>query len=166
MILQFNIPNNQHRHRQFCTILENILLRNTGKDISDGTADGLIEVIHDNKKVKAGIDKDTQKIGDKEIYYHNEYDFDNKIDYIIDEDIFLFFDGTGINYIHFFFDLFGRCLYFDTLKKDNPNLKLGIPEEFYQETGKNSFIKEWLNLYYDDLEVVIFKKNTSYQIKK
>lgn len=166
MILQFNIPNNQHRHRQFCTVLENVLLRNTGKDISDGIASGLIEVIHDNKKVKAGIDKDTQKMGDREIYYHNEYDFDNKIDYTINEDVFLFFDEAGINYIHFFFDLFGKCVYFDLLRKDNPNLKLGIPEEFYQETGKNSFIKEWLDLYYDDLEVVIFKKNTSYQLKK
>jgi hypothetical protein len=165
-VIQFNIPDNPHHHRQFCTVLDNVLLKNTGEDISDGTANNLIEVIHNTKKVKAGIDKDTQKIGDKEIYYPNEYDFDDKFDYVIDEDVFLFFDGTGINYIHFFFDLFGKCIYFDILKKDNPKLKLGIPEEFYEETGKNSFIKQWLNLYYNDLEVIVFKKNTSYQIKK
>jgi hypothetical protein len=165
-ILQFNIPENSHHHRQFCTILDNVLLKNTGEDISDGTANKLIEVIHDNKKVKAGIDKDTQKIGDKEIYYSNEYDFNDKFDHIIDEDIFLFFDGTGVNYIHFFFDLFGKCIYYDILKKDNPKLKLGIPKEFYEEIGKNSFIKQWLNLYYDDLEVVIFDSNKSYKIKK
>jgi hypothetical protein len=165
-IIQFNIPENKHHHKQFCTVLDNVLLRNTGEDISYGTARKLVEVVHDNKKVKAGIDKDTQKIGDKEIYYSNEYDFDDKFDYVIDEDVFLFFDGTGLNYIHFFFDLFGKCVYYDILKKDNPKLKLGIPKEFYEETGKNSFIRQWLNLYYNDLEVVIFDSNKSYKIKK
>jgi len=165
-VIQFNIPENPHYHRQFCTVLEDTILKNTGEDISDGTANRLIEVIHNNRKVKAGIDKDTQKTGDKEIYFPNEYDYDKKFDYTIDEDVFLFFDGTGINYIHFFFDLFGKCIYYDILKKDNPKLKLGIPKEFYEETGKNSFIKQWLNLYYDDLEVVIFESNKNYKIKK
>ena len=35
MILQFDIPNNPHKDRQFCTVLDNVYLTNTGKDLSD-----------------------------------------------------------------------------------------------------------------------------------
>lgn len=160
------IPNNPHHHRQFCTVLSNVYLKHTGKDVSSGVADGLIEVIHDNKVVKAGIDKDTQKIGNKEIYYHNLYDFIDNADETINEDVFLVFDDAGLNYAHFFFDLLGKLLYYDELIKSNPNLKLGLAEEFWVDEGKNNFIKQLLTLYYGDIDIIIFKKNKSYKINQ
>jgi len=166
MIIYFDIPNNPHKHRQFCTILDNVYLTHQNKDTSDGSAIDLISITHDGKLVKAGIDKEAQKLGSKEIYYKNK--FNNSINYeeIIDEDIFLLFDDTGVNYLHSFFDLFGKCFYFDTLKQSK-NIKLGLSEEFWTDSGKNNFIKQWLKLYYgDDLEVISFKKGKTYKIKQ
>ena len=147
MISQFNITGNPHRHRQFCTILDNVYLKNTGKDLSDGSAAGLIEVIHDTKVVKAGIDKDTQKMGDKEVYYPNQFDFNTAFDAEINEELFLLFDDAGINYQHFFFDLFGKCIYYNELLKINSSLKIGIPQEFWTNTGKNNHIKQCFLFY-------------------
>jgi len=166
MIIQFDIPNNPHRHRQYCTVLDNVYLTHHNKDTNDGSALGLLSVTHEGKLVKAGIDKDTQKIGDKEIYYKNKFNDSTAYDELIDEDIFLLYDDAGVNYLHFFFDLFGRCIYFDILSKEK-NIKLGVSEEFWLDSGKNDFIKQWLKLYYgDDLEVVVFKKGKTYKIKQ
>jgi hypothetical protein len=165
MILQFDIQNNPHKHRQFCTVLDNVYLTNTGKDLSDGSADGLITITHDGKKVKAGIHKDTQKMGDREIYFPNQFDDSTEYDEEIDEEIFLLFDDTGINYLHFFFDLFGKCIYYDILKQ-HKNLKLGITSDFWVDEGKNNHIKQWLSLYYDNLEIVVFERNKTYKIKQ
>jgi hypothetical protein len=164
MISQFNITGNPHRHRQFCTILDNVYLKNTGKDLSDGSAAGLVEVIHDTKVVKAGIDKDTQKMGDKEVYYPNQFDFNTTFDVEINEELFLLFDDAGINYQHFFFDLFGKCIYYDELLKINSGLKIGIPQEFWTNTGKNNHIKQWLELYYPNLNIVVLETNKTYKI--
>ena len=136
MILQFNVTGNPHRHRQFCTVLDDVYLKNTGKDLSDGSAAGLIEIIHDDKLVKAGIDKDTQKMGDREIYYPNQYSFDTKADIELDEEIFLLFDDAGINYQHFFFDLFGKCIYYDELLKTNPSLIFNVKEKELKRVKK------------------------------
>jgi hypothetical protein len=165
MILQFDIPNNPHKHRQFCTVLDDVYLTNTGKDLSDGGADGLISITHDGKKVKAGIHKDTQKMGDREIYFPNQFDDSTEYDEEIDEEVFLLFDDTGINYLHFFFDLFGKCIYYDILKQDK-KLKLGIAADFWVDEGKNNHIKQWLSLYYENLEVVVFDRNKTYKIKQ
>lgn len=166
MTTYINIPNNPHNHRQFYTTLNNSYLTNTGKDISDGSAIGLLNVIHNNLLVKAGIDKDTQKLGNPETYYSNNYvDIPNAFT-VVDEEVFILYDDAGLNYAHFFFDLFGKCYYFDFLRKKIPNLKLGIPEEFWVDEGKNNFIKQWLKLYYgDDLTPIVFNTNKSYHIK-
>lgn len=165
MILQFDIPNNPHKHRQFCTVLDDVYLTNTGKDLSDGIADGLISITHDGKKVKAGIHKDTQKMGDREIYFPNQFDDSTHYDEEIDEEIFLLFDDTGINYLHFFFDFFGKCIYYDLLKQSK-KIKIGIADSFWVDDGKNNHIKQWLSLYYDGLEVLVFEKNKTYKIKQ
>lgn len=165
MILQFNIPNNSHHHRQFCTVLENVYLTNTNKDLSDGSADGLISITHDGKKVKAGIHKDTQKMGDREIYFLNQFDDSTHYDEEIDEEIFLLFDDTGLNYLHFFFDLFGKCIYYDYLKKERP-IKLGLASQFWVDEGKNNHIKQWLNLYYNSEPVVTFEPGKVYKVKR
>jgi hypothetical protein len=153
-----DIPYSTHKWKQFYTTLPNAHLKHFNQYD--------VEVIHDNKKVKAGIHKDSQKQGDVNPYFDIHLP-NPKHDIELNGDVFLLYDDAGLNYIHFFFDLFGKCLYFDELKKTNPDLKLGILEEFYQEKGDSNFIKQWLDLYYQNqnIEIVIFKKNIQYKIK-
>jgi len=153
-----DIPYSTHKWKQFYTTLSDAYLKHFNQYD--------IEVIHDDKKVKAGIHKDSQKQGDVNPYFDIQLP-NPKHDIELNDDVFLLYDDAGLNYIHFFFDLFGKCLYFDELKKINPNLKLGILEEFYQEKGDYDFIKQWLDLYYQNqnIEIVIFKKNIQYKIK-
>jgi len=161
MINYINIKNHPYPNRSFYTTLDQPYLTNTGKK-----GDKLIKITHNNKHVKAGIDKDTQKIGDTNIYYSEDF-VENPDNFnIIDEDIFLLFDDAGLNYAHFFFDMFGKCIYFDSLKEKNPNLKLGVAKEYWEDKGKCNFVKQWLNLYYDNLEVVVFETNQSYLLNK
>jgi hypothetical protein len=158
MIIQTPIPNSIHVNRQFCTILNESYLKHIDPFY--------LEVYHDGKKVKAGIDKDIQKQGNPETYYLNEITEDYSFDHIVDEDILLIYDEAGVNYAHFFFDFFGKCLYFNEVKKHYPSLKIGILEDFYLETGNSTFIKQWLNLYFEDkVEIIVFKKNERYKIK-
>jgi len=157
-VIQVDIPKSKHKFKQFCTILDDAYLKHTEPYN--------VEVIHNNKKVKAGIHKDSQKIGDTNPYFDEQL-LNPKSDIELNNDIFLLYDDAGLNYAHFFFDFFGKCLYYDELKKHNPKLKLGILEEFYQEKGNSTFIKQWLDFYYQDqdIEITIFKKDTQYKIK-
>jgi hypothetical protein len=158
MIIQTPIPNSIHINRQFCTVLNESYLKHIDPFY--------LEVYHNGKKVKAGIDKDIQKQGIQETYYPDQTTEDYSFDHIVDEDILLLYDEAGVNYAHFFFDFFGKCLYFEEVKKQYPNLKLGILEDFYLETGNSTFIKQWLDLYFEDkVEIVVFKKNERYKIK-
>ena len=158
MIIPIPLPNSIHVNRQFCTVLDKSYL----KHIDPFS----LEVYHDGKKVKAGIDKDTQKQGNPETYYLNEVNKDKSYDHEINDDILLLYDDAGVNYAHFFFDFFGKCLYFKEVKKYYPNLKLGILEDFYSETGNSTFIKQWLELYFKkDVEIIVFKKDQRYKVK-
>jgi hypothetical protein len=158
MIIQIPIPNSIHVNRQFCTVLDKSYLKHVDSFC--------LEVYHKGKKVKAGIDKDTQKQGNPQTYYLNEENEDESHDCEINEDILLLYDDAGVNYAHFFFDFFGKCLYFKEVKKQYPNLKIGILEDFYSEEGNSTFIKQWLDLYFDkDIEIIIFKKDERYKIK-
>lgn len=158
MTIPVLIPNSIHTNRQFCTVLNDSYL----KHINSFS----LEVFHDGKKVKAGIDKDTQKQGNTGIYFPNETTNDYSFDHEITDDILLLYDDAGVNYAHFFFDFFGKCLYFEEVKKQYPFLKLGIPEDFYAETGNSTFIKQWLDLYFEnDVEIIVFKKDQRYKIK-
>jgi hypothetical protein len=158
-VTKIDIPNSTHKFKQFYTTLLDAYLKHFNQYD--------IEVIHDNKKVKAGIHKDSQKIGDTNPYF-NVNILNPKHEIEIKDNVFLLYDDAGVNYAHFFFDLFGKCLYFDELKKSIPHLKLGILEEFYQEKGgNNDFIKQWLDLYYQNqnIEIIIFKKEIQYKVK-
>jgi hypothetical protein len=158
MIIQIPITYSIHTNRQFCTVLNESYLKHIDPFY--------LEVYHEGKKVKAGIDKDIQKQGNTETYYLNEINEDKSYDYEINDDILLLYDDAGVNYAHFFFDFFGKCLYFKEVKKQYPNLKLGILEDFYSETGNSTFIKQWLELYFEkDVEIVVFKKDQRYKIK-
>jgi hypothetical protein len=166
-IIEVPIKGCPHNFRQFCTIFSEAYLKHSDPIVDRDIISNHIEVIHNNKKVRAGIDKDIQKAGRKDLVYYNDTDYNTEYDHLIEDDVFLLHDDVGFNYAHFFFDYFGRCLYFDELRKTNPNLKLGVLENFYKEDGNSSFIKEWLNLYYQDqnVDIIVFKKNERYKLK-
>lgn len=165
-IINVPIKGCPHTFRQFCTTFSNAYIEHVNPIIKTDVAHGYVNVSHDGKRVRAGIDKEIQKAGRRDLVYYDIKDENINYDELIEKDIFLIHDETGTNYVHFFFDYFGRCLYFDELRKVNPNLKLGVLEDFYKENGNSSFIKEWLDLYYQDenIDVVILKKNKRYKV--
>ena len=164
-VTRVDIPNSIHKFKQFYTTLEGAYLKHLIAP-KDRTLPIDVVVTHDNKNVKAGIWKDNQKVGDINPYFEG-YISTPQQDEDIQGDIFLLYDDCGLNYAHFFFDFFGKCIYFDEIRKTNPKVKLGILEEFYQETGNSTFIKQWLDLYYQDqdIEIVIFKKEVQYKVE-
>jgi capsular polysaccharide biosynthesis protein len=164
-VTRVDIPNSIHKFKQFYTTLEGAYLKHLIAP-KDRTLPIDVVVTHDNKNVKAGIWKDNQKIGDTNPYFEG-YIPTPQQDEDIQGDIFLLYDDCGLNYAHFFFDFFGKCIYFDEIRKTNPKVKLGILEEFYQETGNSTFIKQWLDLYYQDqdIEIIIFKKEVQYKVE-
>ena len=165
-IINVPIKGCPHTFRQFCTLFSDAYIKHIDPILKVDIIHGYVDISHNNKKVRAGIDKDVQKAGRQDLVYYDIVDEDVSYDELLEEDIFLLHDEAGINYAHFFFDYFGRCLYFDELRKNNPNLKLGILEDFYKEDGNSSFIKEWIDLYYQDknVDIVVFKKNKRYKV--
>lgn len=169
-ILDIKIPNSLHTHRQYCTRFYNVSFIHSDPKIEKGVAYEYVKIFQNGKKIKAGLNKDVQKIGDKnQIYYDGVYD-DVVTEHTVHlkESYFLLYDETGQNYIHFFFDFFQRLFYFDELKKINPNLILAIPEDFYKDTGNSTFIKQWIELYYSDNmpQIEILKKDIRYDINE
>tara|TARA_B110000858_G_scaffold11020_1_gene11374 strand:- start:927 stop:1988 length:1062 start_codon:yes stop_codon:yes gene_type:complete len=164
MIEYINVPNNPHKFKQFYCTLDDAYL--TNDNASEFFPKEFITVVHENKYVKVSIDKDSEKRGDPTIYLNDDYVINPSNPLIIEEDIFLLYDNAGRNYAHFWFDFFGRLYYYDLLKKSNPNLKLGIREEHYEDKGKCDYIKQVINLCYGDISPVIFKSKESYKIQK
>jgi hypothetical protein len=159
-IQNLNVTNESNYNRQYYHTLNDVYIKQL--DTNE-----YIEVFHNSKKVVAGIDNSVQLEANPSKVYDSTITKNNIIeDEYIDDTVFLFFDQAGQNYIHFFFNMFCKCFYYDELIKTNPNLKFGILESFYQDSGNYSFIKDWLNLYYKDLNVIVFKKDTQYKIKE
>jgi hypothetical protein len=169
-IVDIKIPNSLHIHRQYCTTFNNVHLLHSDPVIEKGVAYEYVTIFQNGKKIKAGLNKDVQKIGDKsQIYYEKDYDVFNLNDSVVlNNTYFLLYDETGQNYIHFFFDFFQRLFYFDELRKINSNLILAIPEDFYKNSGNSNFIKQWIELYYGNNmpNIEILKKGISYNIKE
>ena len=165
-IINIDVKNSMHKNRQFCVNFKDALVCH--KDPKEVTYPEVqhVQVIHEGKEVMMGLDKQLQKVGQRIIYKSESIIEEPPADFI-EDDVFLLYDNAGENYIHFFFDMFGRCYYFEELLKNNPNLKLGVLEDFYQEEGRNNFAKQWLDLYLEDknIELVIFKKDKKYKVK-
>lgn len=165
-IIDVNIPDLTHPHRHYCFFLEDTLIQHKDPIIEKGIGQGWMKLIHNN--VELDLDqKDYGKMGHKTLPIIN-HNIDMIHDEIITEDLFLLYDPAGLNYAHFFFDLFGKVLYYDELVKNNPNIVLGIPEDFYQTEGNNTFIKQWLDLYYEgkDIKIIVLKKGIKYLVSK
>lgn len=157
-IINFDIPyHTAGKNREFCIEYNNIYIINKQGD------DCIIDAFHNGKKVIGGIDKHHQMIGNRSIIYDSNVTNTNESYDVYESDpSFLLYDAAGLNYIHFFFCFFGKCYYYDELTKDN-KIKLYIPEQLYRDTGKSNFIKQWLSLYYEKIEVNILKTNIRYK---
>ena len=137
-IIPIDIPDKTYPHRHYCMMLDNVYLEHKDPIVDRGIGSKWVEVFHNNKCVDLDK-KDYEKIGRFDLLYTEPSPHINP-DEILDKNIFLLYDPAGLNYAHFFFDLFGRCLYYEELLKINPDIKLGIPEDFYQEKGNSDFI--------------------------
>lgn len=160
-IINFNVPLlTAGKNREFCIEYENIFINHIFSD------DVQIEAFHDGKKVLGGIDKQIQIQGNPNIIYDNSIINSNETyDIYEDSPSFLLYDPAGLNYIHFFFCFFGKCYYYDELSKTQ-NLKLYIPEQFFMDDGKSNHIKQWIKLYYKNIDIHILKSNFKYKFKK
>jgi hypothetical protein len=164
-IIPINIPDKTYPQRHYCIALDNAYLEHKDPIIDRGIGSRWIKIFHNNRYINLDA-KDYEKAGRYDLLYSDEIQVDFSFDKNIDDNLFLLYDAAGLNYAHFFFDFFGRCLYFEELLKIKPNLILGIPEDYYQEKGNSDFIKQWLNFYFKDknIKTLVFKKNTKYKI--
>ena len=167
-ILKFDVPMlTAGKNREFCVEFNNAYLTHSNPKNENGISCDYVSVFHNNKKVLAGIDKQLQISGNSSIIYdENVTDFYKNFDIYINDEVCLIHDDAGVNYQHFFFCLIGRLYYFDELRK-NRKIKLGIIEDFYENKDNCKYIKEWFDLFYenDNVEIIVFKKNTKYKIK-
>jgi hypothetical protein len=154
--ININLPKTINPQNDFCTLIKNPILRHKENDIKNGI--GWVDISHDGYLINTS--------NNNQSLYTSIVAVDESFDELIEDEIFFLYDESGLNYIHHFFNFFGRCLYFDELLKTNPKLKLGILEDYYQEKGNSSFIKQWLDLYYQDknIEIIVFKKHVKYKI--
>lgn len=159
-ILTFNIPEQTAgKSREFCIQYTDIYILHKSGENCD------LDVFHDHHKVIGGIDKHTQMIGDSSLLYDkNIINNSDSYDILVEEPSFLLQDPAGLNYIHFFFCFFGKCYYYDELQK-NTSIKLYIPAELFQTTGRATFIREWMNLYYPNITINIIEYNKRYKFK-
>ena len=162
-IINVPIKNNQLTHRHYCGIFQNVIL--THKDNCPNPS-SYLEVYQNTKQIIFGFDWGIQSNGDINKVYGELEKSNDSFDYEIKDDVFLFHDDAGGNYIHFFFNYLSRLVYFEELKKQNPKLKLGIISDYYNNTDTWSFIKQWLELQYDEsVEVLVFEKDKTYKLE-
>ena len=165
-VIPLNIPDRAHIHRHYCVSFSNAFVKHKDVTTINGIGTEWVEAFHNNKKLNLD-QKDYQKAGRYDLFYSDTTNTDHSFDEVLDN-VFLLYDPAGLNYAHFFFDYFGKVLYYDELLKSNPNLKLGIPEDYYEEEGNSNFIKQWLDLYYSDknINIVVLKKDKRYRVDK
>ena len=164
-IIPVNIPDNTHKHRHYCMLFDNAFVLHKEHIITKGIGSEWIEVVWRDRKVEMEK-KDYEKMGRYDLLVSNEINNNKHYDKLISDDVFLLYDVAGLNYAHFFFDLFGKCLYYEELLKTNPKLKLGIIEDFDQKEGNSTFIRQWLDLYFKEknIDIIVFIKNKRYKV--
>lgn len=156
--IPIKLPKTINPENDFCTSFEDCYLEHKDKITTKGIDSGWLQV-WDEKGNEVNIKENTPIINNYSPYSLGTHYYEE----VIYDDIFLLYDGAGLNYAHFFFNLFGKCLYFDEL----PVNKIGICEDFYQSEGNSNFVKQWLDLYFEgrDVEIVVFKKGVRYKVK-
>ncbi len=132
-IIKIQLPKTFNPENDYCIINKKVFVTHTDPQFNKGIGSGWLKITH------------------------NEEEWGE----VVLDELFLLYDEAGLNYAHFFFNFFGKCLYFDELRKTKPNLKLAIPSDFYSKEGNSTFIKQWLDLYYQDNmpDIFILEKN-------
>ena len=149
-------------NRHYCLSFKDAYIKHKDFEMVKGIGRGWLEVVHEGLELELD-NTDSQRVGRHDLIYNqNKSNNDLYFDELIDKDVFLFYDPAGLNYAHFFFNLFSKMLYYEKLSI--PNLTIGIPEDFYQEEGNSNFIKQWLDLYLKNksIDIIIFKKHIRY----
>ena len=164
-IIPINIPDNTYKHRHYCMSFNDAYVIHSDPIMDRGIGFDTLKVSCNNRRIETEK-KDFEKAGRYDLLVSDIIDDNTQYDELISDDVFLLYDQSGINYAHFFFDLFGKCLYYEELLKTNPTLKLGLIEDFYQEEGNSNFVKQWLDLYFKDknIDIFIFKKDKRYKV--
>lgn len=163
-IIPINIPDNTYKHRHYCMEFKDAYVFHKDPVINKGIGSEWLKVSYDGRAINIE-GKDYEKAGRYDLLV-GELDNNTQFDELVDNTVFLLYDQAGLNYAHFFFDFFGKCLYYEELLKTNPTLKLGLAEDFYQEKGNSNFVKQWLDLYFKDknIDIFIFKKDKRYKV--
>jgi hypothetical protein len=163
--INLTISDNTHLYRHFGFLMNNPIILHQDHIIEKGIGSGWMKLFFEGVELDLDQQKHVGNTGQRQFPVVNE-NADMSFDEEINEELFLLYDAAGLNYAHFFFDFFGRCLYFDELVKNNPNIKIAIPEDYYLEEGNSNFVKQWLDLYYKDKDIKFFvlKKNVRYKI--
>jgi len=164
-IIPVNIPDTTYPHRHYCMSFNDAYVLHDDLVMDKGIGFDLLKVSCDGKRIEVEK-KDYEKAGRHDLIISDIVDDNTQYDELISDDVFLLYDQAGINYAHFFFDLFGKCLYYEELLKTNPTLKLGLIEDFNQTEGNSNFIRQWLDLYFEDknIDIIVFKKYKRYKV--
>lgn len=95
----------------------------------------------------------------KVTHFEEKFVYENEIEKIETPILFLF-DDYYANYLHYFLESFPKLNYFLKLKEKIPNLKLAMPDYFWN----TSFIKESISLYFNnDLsDIIVLNTNKTY----
>jgi capsular polysaccharide biosynthesis protein len=162
--INLNTPNSTYPFRNYCLTFDNAYVKHKNPVFNKGIGSGWVEAWHNQKYLNLD-EKDYEKMGRHDLMYGKE-NFNKEYDINLNENIFLLYDPAGLNYAHFFFDFFGRLLRFEELSQIIPNLKLAIPEDYYLTEGNNTFIKQWIDLYFQNknIEILVLKKDITYLI--
>jgi hypothetical protein len=162
--IPIDLPDKTHPYRHYCLNFDNAFLKHKDPIVDRGISYEWMEAWHDKKQIQLEK-KDYEKAGRYDLIYGEE-DLRDKWDKKIEGNTFLLYDNAGLNYAHFFFDFFGRVLYFEELSKTIPNLKIAIPEDYYKTEGNSTFVKQWLDLYFSDKlpEIIVLQKDITYLV--
>jgi hypothetical protein len=160
--IPIDLPDKTHPYRHYCLNFDNAFLKHKDPIVDRGISYEWMEAWHDKKQIQLEK-KDYEKAGRYDLIYGEE-DLRDKWDKKIEGNTFLLYDNAGLNYAHFFFDFFGKVLVYEELSKNISNLKIAIPEDFYSTEGNSQFVKQWLDLYFDQTppEIIILKKHKIY----
>jgi hypothetical protein len=101
-IIKIQLPKTFNPENDYCTVNKKVFVTHIDPQFNKGIGSGWLKITH------------------------NEEEWGE----VVLDELFLLYDEAGLNYVHFFFNFFGKCLYFDELRisRDSAfNSKLLLP---------------------------------------
>ena len=101
--MSYNIINievdNIHKNRHFCVEFNKAIVKYVNDKDSPTSEEQHLYVIHENKEVAAGVNKDLQKIGNQNVIYRSNSFIENPpIDFTEESEVFLLYDNAKRTY--------------------------------------------------------------------